>query len=622
MFISTRRQLSGLLGGLILTAQCIAQQPVTTKKKVIKESDLPRFTYPVKGTAGDLVQSDPDTFNAFARKVRIDLQSIFDNYDVEDRSTERTLLDAKLSLEEIAGENKEALRTIETIRNLEEKPDARLLSNIIDKAILQARLDSGAGGGPAYEGSFSRHLRQLADALPWNLVQDGINEMKGRAQVGSVSFVVGLAASEFQPSVDRSGGLDNKEAWTLLFFRRILLFQLPIGSTVFNVLQSYVAAHTVVKPDIWQAREVTLGPNRKLYPVLIGIWDAGVDTTVFPSQLYTDPKPGWHDPHGLAFDDEGVHSTSLLYPLTEKALKEYPEFLSLLKGDKDQGAGVDSPEANAFRQKMASIPKEEAGMLFDKFKLYDRFLHGTHVAGIAVRGNPAARLVVFRFNDSLAALNFAPTREWALRMADNFRQIGEFCRTHHVRVVNMSWGDEPSEFEEWLSKSGKGQDPVTRKEQALQLFQIWKAGVSDAIRSAPGTLFICAAGNANANTGFAELVPASLHLDNLMTVGAVNQSGDETSFTSYGDSVIVDANGYNVESFVPGGTKMKLSGTSMASPNVVNLAAKLLALDPSLTPERVIALIKEGATTSDDGRRHLIDERRSVTLLQQADRPN
>jgi hypothetical protein len=53
-----------------------------------------------------------------------------------------------------------------------------------------------------------------------------------------------------------------------------------------------------------------------------------------------------------------------------------------------------------------------------------------------------------------------------------------------------------------------------------------------------------------------------------------------------------------------------------ASPNVVNLAAKLFALDSSLTPAQVIDLIKRGATTSKNGRFHLIDEKRSVALLQ------
>jgi subtilisin family serine protease len=95
----------------------------------------------------------------------------------------------------------------------------------------------------------------------------------------------------------------------------------------------------------------------------------------------------------------------------------------------------------------------------------------------------------------------------------------------------------------------------------------------------------------------------------------VNQAGDETAFTSYGPTVSVDADGYEVESVVPGGAKVKLSGTSMASPNVANLAAKLFAIDPALSPEQAIELIKRGATASEDGRRHLIDPKRSVELL-------
>jgi subtilisin family serine protease len=54
----------------------------------------------------------------------------------------------------------------------------------------------------------------------------------------------------------------------------------------------------------------------------------------------------------------------------------------------------------------------------------------------------------------------------------------------------------------------------------------------------------------------------------------------------------------------------------MASPNVVNLAAKLFALDPSLTPVQVIELIEKGATASEDGRLPLINPKASVALLQ------
>jgi subtilisin family serine protease len=137
----------------------------------------------------------------------------------------------------------------------------------------------------------------------------------------------------------------------------------------------------------------------------------------------------------------------------------------------------------------------------------------------------------------------------------------------------------------------------------------------DAIKSAPETLFVCAAGNSDSDTGFDETAPSSFVLPNLMVVGAVDRAGDEASFTSYGKNVDVDANGYDVKSFVPGGRTLMLSGTSMASPEVVNLAAKLLALHPELTPVKLRELIIRGATASADGRRHNIDESASVALL-------
>jgi subtilisin family serine protease len=278
--------------------------------------------------------------------------------------------------------------------------------------------------------------------------------------------------------------------------------------------------------------------------------------------------------------------------------------------------GIDSPAADAAQKRFSTLTAEQLHELNELDKVLGFYLHGTHCAGIAVRGNAAARLVVARFNDQLPDLPFAPTPEWARHLGADFQQMSDYFRTRNVRVVNMSWGDEPQEFETWISKTGGGADPAERKKRAAGLYAIWRAAIETAIKNAPNTLFVTAAGNSDSDSGFIDDVPASLHLPNLIAVGAVNQAGDETSFTSYGDTVVVDADGYNVESYVPGGEKLRLSGTSMASPNVVNLAAKLFALDPSLTPAQVIDLIKQGASVSEDGRRHLIDEKRSVALLQ------
>jgi subtilisin family serine protease len=180
----------------------------------------------------------------------------------------------------------------------------------------------------------------------------------------------------------------------------------------------------------------------------------------------------------------------------------------------------------------------------------------------------------------------------------------------------MSWENDPREFEAWLTNTGAGAGPEERKRRAAEMYGIWRDGVESAIRSAPNTLFVCSAGNSNHDAAFSEDVPASLHLPNLISVGAVNRAGRETDITSYGDTVVVQADGDGVESHVPGGSKLKKSGTSMASPNVANLAAKLIALDPSLTPEQVIELIRKGATASADRRLHLIDPKASIALLQ------
>jgi subtilisin family serine protease len=190
-----------------------------------------------------------------------------------------------------------------------------------------------------------------------------------------------------------------------------------------------------------------------------------------------------------------------------------------------------------------------------------------------------------------------------------------YFRSHGVRVVNMSWGGTARGIESALEKNGIGADADERKRLAEHYFAIDRKGLEDAIRSAPEILFVCSAGNSNSNSTFDDQIPASLKLPNLLTVGAVDQAGDETSFTSYGPTVRVNANGYQVESWFPGGAKVRLSGTSMSSPNVVNLAAKLLALDPALRPADTIRLIEAGSTLSADKRRPLIDPKRTLALL-------
>lgn len=605
-----------LLTSLLLLITPVAYAQSNAKKKVSSQADLPRFSYPVQGSASELVQADETTFNAFARKVGADLDTILRDYEINDKATLRTLLSVKLDLQELAGQFPAALDTVEALRALEEKPASKLTTGLFARARLQAASETKSTKGDAYDQAFAKNYGQAIEPLPWNLVQDAMNAAYGTSRISTESRAIGRVKTDLDPAVQKSGVLANQEAWDLIYWRNTVRSTIPLEPVRAEVLKKYIAAHKVAKPDIWAAREVTLSAEQKLTPVLVAIWDSGVDVSLFSHQLYSDPHPTASGTHGLAFDDRGEPSKSWLYPLTPEQQKAYPGYRDDFKGFMDLQEGIDSPEAETLQKKFKTLTPEQMHQFFELRNVFAHYIHGTHCAGIAVRGNPAARLVVARFNDQLPDLPFAPTSEWAHRLGADFQQISDYFRTRNVRVVNMSWGDDPQEFETWISKTGGGADPAERKKHAAELYDIWRQAIETAIKNSPNTLFITAAGNSDSNAGFLEDVPASLHLPNLIAVGALNQAGDETSFTSYGDTVVVDADGYEVESYVPGGVKLKLSGTSMAAPNVVNLAAKLLALDSSLTPAQVIELISKGASRSEDGRRHLIDEKRSVALLQ------
>ena len=614
------RKFAGVLTASLALIATLAIMPAAlAQKKVVKtEDDLPRFNYPISGTATELLQSDDATFNAFAAKVKTDVDSVLNGYDIQDHATLRSLLNVRLSLQLLANDDKGAIATLDQIRDLEDKPDAKLLSGMRTRAMIAARAATGQTSGPAYEAAFSKAYAAALNPLPWAVVGNRIKESKSSAEIMSTALVIGGVQAGIEPAVAKTHSLSNDLAWGLIGDRVAIQQILPLKTPTIAVLTKDVADHDVQKADIWAAREVTLTPADKLAPVNVAIWDSGSDLALFPDRTYTVPSPApGADPHDIAFDLKGLPTHGYLIPLDDKQKAEFPSMVAELKGLSDLQLAIDSPEATALKQKLSTMKSADVPSFLEQLEFYSIYSHGTHVAGIAARGNPAIRLAVGRIVFDWHNVPLAPSEELSRRAAEDSQAYVNWFHANHIRVVNMSWGGGPQDDEAALEKNGMGKDAAERKEIARKLFTIERDGLYNAIKSAPEILFICAAGNADSNSGFNEMIPSSFKLPNLLTVGAVDQAGDEASFTSYGDTVLVDANGYQVESTLPGGYKVRFSGTSMASPNTVNLAAKLLALDPKLTPEQVIHLIVGGATASEDGRRHNIDEKRSVEMLHQ-----
>lgn len=599
-----------------LAIPCPAQ---STPKKVVKsEADLPRFNYPMSGTATELLQSDDATFHVFAAKVETDVDSVLNDYDVQDHAALRSLLSVKLDLELLAGNNDAALKTIAKLRDLQDKPDAKLLTGVQTQAMIDAQNATGKTSGPDYAAAYAKAYAEALKPLPWPIVGNRVKELKSSAEIVTPALVMGSVQASVEPAVAKAHEISNDLAWGLILDRYFIERALPLKQATISVLTAEVAANNVQKPDIWAARDVTLTDADKLTPVRVAIWDSGSDLSLFSGRVFTDEHPEANtDPHDIAFDLKGFPTHGYLLPLDAQQEKEYPGMHDELKGFSDLQLSIDSPEATALKQKLGGMSAAQVPAFLEQLEFFAIYSHGTHVAGIAARGNPAIRLAVGRLTFDWHNVPLAPSEELSKRAAEDSQAYVDWFRKNHIRVVNMSWGGGPQDDEAALEKNGMGKDAADRKAIAAKLFAIERDGLYNAIKSAPEILFICAAGNSDSDSTFIEDIPSSFKLPNVLAVGAVDQAGDEASFTSYGPTVLVDANGYQVESVIPGGAKLRMSGTSMASPNAVNLAAKLIALDPKLTPEQTIHLMVAGTTASEDGRRHNLNPKQSVELLKQ-----
>ena len=317
---------------LVLLLVCSAVAQDGAKKKVTSQSDLPRFSYPLTTPASELVQADAATFDAFSRKVRDDLTAVFRDYDIADKASMRNLLFTKMTLQQLAGEYPEALETVKTVRAMEDKPSAKLASGLLVESELVAAIETKSTSGAAYEQAFTKSYSDAVDKLPWDTVQDSMKAAWAGAKLRTKASLIAFVKTELDPAVEKSKALSGDQAWDLIAVRRAIQFDLPLNASRIEILGKYVTAHNVIKPDIWEARDVTLRAVDKLTPVLVGIWDSGVDVSLFGERVFTDPHPTATGAHGLSYLDDGGVSHAWLYPLTDAQEKEYPNFRDELKG--------------------------------------------------------------------------------------------------------------------------------------------------------------------------------------------------------------------------------------------------------------------------------------------------
>lgn len=188
----------------------------------------------------------------------------------------------------------------------------------------------------------------------------------------------------------------------------------------------------------------------------------------------------------------------------------------------------------------------------------DQHGHGTHVAGI-----------INALPNGYGVIGMAPEAEvYTLKVMDtsgmgyysSVIQAIEWCIQNEIQIVSMSFGGmEDSEI----------------------LHQVIQEAATE-----HGILFVAAAGNNGAGVE-TETYPA--RYSEVLSVGAVNESNQQSSFSSAGNELDIVAPGEQIWSTTVHGEYGLRSGTSMATPYVAGAAALIWASDPGLRADQVRA---------------------------------
>ena len=589
---------------IAVAADTVAAPTPADKPVITRKDDLPRHTYQLDLKVVDLyLPENRATLTALADAVEADILADLSTYDIQDDKTVQEYYAVLGSVALLEERWQDYLDLLAKQRALETKEANRLTMGLYSEALARSRL---AGGDQ--DKALQKNMEQAVQSLDYTVVQDNLKRARGRTEILSEALVLGNLDSSYQPVVDKtSGKISYDIASTLVSASFTLDHYLRDAATINKVYSAQIAANDVIKEDIWEDRKFNLAADSKATPVVVAVWDSGVDTSIEafapvlwrnknerPDNGVDDDDNGFVDDiHGIAYDLDSNKERSLLYPIG--AFDEDEMVMQArVKGMGDIQSGVDSAEASALRKQLATLDQDEVQGFMEALRIYGNYAHGTHVAGIAIEGNPFIRVLVARMTYGHTMIPKEPTLARARADAKMVRETIDYFKENGVRAVNMSWGGSLRGIEEALEAHDAGGTPEERKQLARELYTIGDTALRESIRDAGEILFITSSGNADNDVKFEEFYPSSYDYPNMLSVGAVDIAGEETSFTSLG-KVDIYANGFEVESYVPGGNRIKFNGTSMSSPQVLNLAAKLLALDPSLSTAALRQMILDGS---------------------------
>jgi hypothetical protein len=154
------------------------------KPKITRQDELPRHSYPVERPASELIQSK-EAFAPIAARLRRDVLADLEGFDVEDKTTLKSMHHVLLQVNLIEGRFEDAMTEVAVLRELEDKPGVKRTTGLDTEALARGAGDVASGEAVSLREATDRHYRELVAALPWSEVQDVLESTKGSLEMAS-----------------------------------------------------------------------------------------------------------------------------------------------------------------------------------------------------------------------------------------------------------------------------------------------------------------------------------------------------------------------------------------------------------------------------------------------------
>lgn len=383
---------------------------------------------------------------------------------------------------------------------------------------------------------------------------------------------------------------------------------------------------------------MSMGPKAE---TVIGILDSGVDpdhkdlesklrknSRERDNQLDDDGNNAVDDLYGwnLISDNDQIFRHDLRGTFPQDVYKYYR-----IKTKKT--LGTISPKEQEWYD---TIRKDED--FKEVLKTFKSFIHGTHIAGIAVNTEGASSHLKIKYypvkylgkdeNGPWQEPDFSPlkkgTKTQRIRHIKNYYtryskwQKSKWKRAmelmyYKTQVINGSFGKS---YKSVLTKAAENYEmefdeaasEEVKEELALDFTNKLMKITREIAHEHRDKLFIFSAGNSKADNDLKPHYPSNARAQNILSIGASKQHSEKAYFSNFGKkSVDLFAPGLAINSTIPTDQYIRVNGTSQAAPFVSNVAAKALEISKLRKIQLSIPQLKKIIIGTVDKKADLLD---------------